>query len=183
MKTYRLVASIMTALSILFIISCTYKTKNVQHHNAIEVKNAWVRALPPNMKMTAAYMKIHNHSGMEDQLELVETPIAGVVETHMVVKKDEVMSMKPVPHIPVPAMGVKELKPGGYHLMLIQLNKVPQKGEQVPMLLHFKHAGTMEITATVQESPSKGMNDDTDMDHSGHGSGMDQSKKEMKHGS
>ena len=183
MKTYRFVASIMTTLSILLIVSCTHKVQNAHHHNAIEVNNPWVRALPPNMKMTAAYMMIHNHSGMEDQLELVETPIAGVVETHMVVKKDEVMSMKPVPHIPVPAMGVKELKPGGYHLMLIQLNKVPQKGEKVPMLLHFKHAGTMEITATVQEGPSKGMKHDADMDNSGHGSGMDQPKKEMKHGS
>ena len=74
------------------------------------------------MKMTAAYMMLHNHSGMEDQLELVATPIAGVVETHMVVNKDEVMSMKPVPHIPVPTKGVQELKPGSYHLMLIQLS-------------------------------------------------------------
>ena len=183
MKTYRLVASIMTALSILLIISCTHKAPNEHHHATVEVKNAWVRALPPNMKMTAAYMMIHNHSGMEDQLELVETPIAGAVETHMVVEKDEVMSMKPVPHIPVPPMGVQELKPGGYHLMLIQLNKVLQKGEKVPMLLHFKHAGTMEITATVREGPSKGMKDDAEMDHSDHDSGMDQSKKEMKHGS
>ena len=183
MKTYRLVALIMSVLPILFITSCTYKAKNSHHHNAIEVKNAWVRALPPNMKMTAAYMMLHNHSGMEDKLELVETPIAGVVETHMVVKKDEVMSMKPVPHIPVPAMGVQELKPGSYHLMLIQLNKVPQKGEKVTMLLHFKYAGTMEITATVKEGPSKGMKHDAEMDHSGHGSGMNQSKKEMKHGS
>ena len=116
-------------------------------------------------------------------MELVETPIAGVVETHMVVKKDEVMSMKPVSHVPIPAKGIQELKPGGYHLMLIQLSKVPKKGEKVPMLLHFKHAGKMEIMATVQESPSKRMKHDADMDHSGHGSGMDQSKKEMKHGS
>ena len=183
MKTYRLVASIMTALSILLIISCTYKSKNMHYHNAIEVNNPWVRALPPNIKMTAAYMMIHNHSGMDDQLELVETPIAGAVETHMVVKKDQVMSMKPVPHIPVPAMGVQELKPGGYHLMLIQLNKVLQKGEKVPMLLHFKHAGTMEITAMVQERLSKGMKHDAEMEHSGHGSEMNQSEKEMKHGS
>ena len=68
MKTYRLVVSIMTLLSFLLIISCTHKVQNAHHNNAIEVKNAWVRALPSNMKMTAAYMMLHNHSGMEDQL-------------------------------------------------------------------------------------------------------------------
>ena len=66
------------------------------HHTGVRVYDAWVRAVPPNMKMTAAYMSLHNHSEMEDALVSAETPVAGVVETHTVKENNGVMSMKPV---------------------------------------------------------------------------------------
>ena len=137
------------------------------HHTGIRVYDAWVRAVPPNMKMTAAYMSLHNHSDMEDALLSAETPVAGVVETHTVEENNGVMSMKPVDSIPVPANGMQELKPGGYHLMLIQLNEVPKKGDTVSLVLNFKHAGRLEVDAKVNDMPMK------NMEHHDHGKSMD----------
>ena len=137
------------------------------HHTGIRIYDAWVRAVPPNMKMTAAYMSLHNHSDMEDELLSAETPVAGVVETHTVEENNGVMSMKPVDSIPVPANGMQELKPGGYHLMLIQLKEVPKKGETVSLVLNFKHAGRLEVDAKVNDMPMK------NMEHHDHGKSMD----------
>ena len=137
------------------------------HHTGIRVYDAWVRAVPPNMNMTAAYMSLHNHSDMEDALVSAETPVAGVVETHTVEENNGVMSMKPVDSIPVPANGMQELKPGGYHLMLIQLKEVPKKGETVSLVLNFKHAGRLEVDAKVNDMPVK------NMEHHDHGKSMD----------
>jgi len=77
------------------------------------------------------------------------------------------MSMKPVDSIPVPANGMQELKPGGYHLMLIQLKEVPKKGDTVSLVLNFKHAGRMEVDAKVNDMPMK------NMEHHDHGKSMD----------
>jgi len=163
MKIVRTTYLIAAGLIFLFISGCTTKAPEHHHHTGIRVYDAWVRAVPPNMKMTAAYMSFHNHSKMEDALLSAETPIAGVVETHTVEENKGVMSMKPVDSIPVPANGMQELKPGGFHLMLIQLKQVPKMGETVSLVLNFKHAGRVEVSAPVKESSMKNMK------HKGHG--------------
>ena len=66
-------------------------------------------------------------------------------------KTDEMMSMFPVPFIPVPARGEQKLKPGSYHIMLINLNQTPMIGEEYKLLLHFKHAGIVNVSAHVKE--------------------------------
>ena len=81
----------------------------------------------------------------------VETELAKVVEMHNVKKTDGMMSMFPVPFIPVPARGEQNLKPGSYHIMLINLNQTPRIGEEYKLLLHFKHAGIVKVSAYVKE--------------------------------
>ena len=61
------------------------------------------------------------------------------------------MSMFPVPFIPVQARGEQNLKPGSYHIMLINLNQTPRIGEEYKLLLHFKHAGIVKVSAHVKE--------------------------------
>ena len=163
MEIVRTIYLIAAGLILLFISGCTPKHTHPEHHKGVMVHDAWVRAVPPNMKMTAAYMTLHNHSDMEDALVSVESPIAGVVETHTVEENDGVMSMKPVDSIPVGPHSMQELKPGGYHLMLIQLKQVPKMGETVSVVLNFKHAGRVEVSAPVKESSMKSMK------HKGHG--------------
>ena len=60
---------------------------------AIMVKNAWIRAVPPNSKMSAAYMTLHNSSEHHDMLAAVESPLANAAELHNVVEENEMMMM------------------------------------------------------------------------------------------
>ena len=64
------------------------------------------------------------------------------------------MSMFPVPFVPVPAGGEQNLKPGSYHIMLINLNKTPELGEEYELVLNFKNAGIVKTSAAVKEGGS-----------------------------
>ena len=70
--------------------------------------------------------------------------------------------MIPVPFVEIPSGGKQELKPGSYHIMLIKLNRIPKKGYKYDLILHFKNAGVIEVTAEVKDKPpnKKGMSHD-----------------------
>ena len=139
--------------SLSLVLGCT---KVVEHPHAemgqkIHVYGAWIRAVPAVSHISAAYLTMINHGEQEDQLLSVETELAKVAEMHNVKKTDGMMSMFPVPFIPVPARGEQNLKPGSYHIMLINLNQTPRIGEEYKLLLHFKHAGIVKVSAHVKE--------------------------------
>jgi len=132
-------------LLILFIIS------NISlGSEGIEVEDAWIRAVPRVSEMTAAYMKIENKTGGDDELIGAETDICETVEIHTIQYEGHVMKMKKVDSIKIPAGGEVELKPAGYHLMLIGLKKHPSAGEKVKLKLKFRKAGTIEVEAEVR---------------------------------
>jgi len=102
------------------------------------------------MKMGAAYMLIAN-SGGADKLISASTNVAKTVELHTVIEENGVMQMRPVEGgIEVPASGNVELKPGGYHVMLIGLTKDLKAGDTVDLTLQFEKAGTTTLTAQVR---------------------------------
>ena len=106
--------------------SCCSKTAHVENGQKITVKNAWVRAVPPVAKTSAAYLMIQNHSMKEDWLIAVESSISGTAELHNVTQNGNIMTRGPVGQISVPAHGTAELAPGGSHAMLFQLKSVPK---------------------------------------------------------
>ena len=136
--------------------------------SGIEVKAAWVRDMPPNVKNTAAYMTLHNHGSEADRLIGVQSPIAAVAELHKVVRKDGMMSMRPVDHIAVVEKGSTTLKPGGFHIMLINLKEPPKLGEHVSLTLTFERAGEVELMIPVQAGPKAVMKHHHHMTSSSH---------------
>ena len=150
---------------IIFIFGCT---KSSHHHDhgdmgkKIHIQGAWIRAVPPASKMSAAYMTIMNHGKNDDELISVKTNLSKVAEIHNVEKKDGMMKMMPVSFLKIPAGGQQMLKPGSYHIMLIKLNHTPKIGEEFELILHFKKAGMINVNATVMESSKmeKGMEHD-----------------------
>jgi len=114
----------------------------------IEVKEAWVREVPPTSSMSAAYMVIENKGDEGDKLIGASTNIAKVVELHET--KDG--KMRRVKAIEVPAGKSVELKPGGYHIMLINLTKKPKEGEKVELTLKFEKSGEVKVVADVKRS-------------------------------
>ncbi len=84
----------------------------------------------------------------------VESPVAGMVEIHDMKMDGSVMRMRAVARIDLPAGKTVELKPGGYHVMLMQLKRTLKAGETVPIRLRIEGADksvkTIELKAEVR---------------------------------
>ena len=118
----------------------------------IEVSDAWARKSPMKTTAGAAYMKIT--SPTEDALvgASVDASIAGMVEIHeTVMAEDDSMKMQHVDKIDLPAGEAVELKPGGYHVMLMELADPLEVGTTFDVTLSFENAEDLEIPVEVRE--------------------------------
>ena len=117
----------------------------------VEVDNAWARATAPGAKVGAGYFTLRNKSDKADRLVGASSSAAARVETHVVEKQGDVMRMREVKGYEVPARGSFELKPGGPHLMLVDIKRQLKAGEKVPVVLRFQNAG--EVKAELEVRP------------------------------
>ncbi|MBL0141831.1 MAG: copper chaperone PCu(A)C [Betaproteobacteria bacterium] len=99
----------------------------------VTVSEAWVRGTVPSQKVTGAFMKIK--SSEDAKLVSASSPAAKIVEVHEMAMKGNVMTMRAIDALALPAGKAVELKPGGYHVMLIDLVKPLGKGDTVPVTL------------------------------------------------
>lgn len=105
---------------------------------AVEVQGAWVRASVPGQAGTGAFMQLTAREGA--RLVGVSSPVAGVAEVHEMRLEGDVMRMRAVPGLDLPAGKTVELKPGGYHVMLLDLKSALPKDSSVPLTLSFSDA-------------------------------------------
>ena len=119
----------------------------------LEVTAPWVRGTVPAQKSTGAFMQLTSKAGVT--LVGVASPAASVVELHEMVMDNNVMRMPPVPRLELQAGKTVELKPGSYHVMLIDLKKPLTKGEIVPITLKVegkdKKVEMVEVKAEVRD--------------------------------
>ena len=102
-------------------------------------------------------MIVENHSGKDIALVSASTDICKVVELHKMETVNEMMRMKKVDQVVVPANGQAEFKPGGYHLMIIGLNRPLKEGEDIEVKLQF--TGNIEKTIHMQVKNRESMNE------------------------
>lgn len=142
--------------------------------DTLEVTGVWARTSPAMASAGAAYLEITNGTDTDDALlsASVEPSVAGKVELHetttamtdgtgmtgstgmtgTTMAGSGMMQMKPVDRIPVPAGGTAELKPGGYHIMLLELPEPLETGATFEITLTFEEAGEIVVTATVRDT-------------------------------
>jgi periplasmic copper chaperone A len=119
-----------------------------QHKDAIHIEAPWARA---SAGMTgAAYLTVKNDGDAADKLLAVSTPAATKAELHSMSMEGNVMRMRPVLDIPVPAHGSVALKPGGLHIMLMNLREPLKQGETFPLTLMFEKAGNVSVQVAIQ---------------------------------
>lgn len=125
---------------------------------SVTVTEPWVRGTVAGQKATGAYMGLKAAS--EAKVVGASSPAAKVVEVHEMAMADGVMRMRAVESLALPAGKAVELKPGGYHVMLIDLAKPLSPGDQVPITLTVEGAdgrrSTIDVKATVRELTSRG---------------------------
>lgn len=116
----------------------------------ITVDHPWARATPHGAKVAGGFLVLENKGGTPDRLVSAAAEIAEHTEIHEMAMKDGVMSMRQLPEgLAVPAGGEVALKPGGYHLMFIDLKRPLAKGESFKGTLTFEKAGSVEVSFTV----------------------------------
>jgi hypothetical protein len=115
---------------------------------SIQIENAYTRATVPGQMVAGGFMKIEN-KGTTDQLLSASSPAAGEVQLHEMGMDGNVMKMRQVKEITVPAGGAVELKPGGLHLMLMNIKTPLVAGQMVPVKLKFAKAGEVEVKVPV----------------------------------
>ena len=118
----------------------------------VKVTEPWIRATVGGQKVAGGYMQIQ--SAREIALVAVKSPAAANVEVHEMTMVDNVMKMRALQKLDVPAGRTIELKPGGYHLMLFDIKEPMKVGAKVRLQLTFedkeKKRETVEVTAEVR---------------------------------
>jgi len=122
---------------------------------SIKIENAYTRATVPGQQVAGGFMKIEN-KGSTDQLISASSPAAGEVQLHEMAMDGNVMKMRQVKDIAVPAGGAVELKPGGLHLMFMNIKAPLTAGESVPVKLKFAKAGEVELKMPVNAMGNPG---------------------------
>lgn len=140
---------------------------------AAAIKDPWVRTTVPRQKSTAVYMEIT--AARAGRLIEVSSPIAGVVEIHEMRMDRDMMRMRAIAALDLPAGVPVSLKPGGYHIMLMDLRSHIRSGDKVPLSLVVElrdgRRETLQIQATARSASTAPGEDDAAGAHSGHGAG------------
>lgn len=142
-------AFILTAL--LGLTSCGSSDESTVITPSIEVTGQWARTSPAATTMGAAYMTLNSDADDELVGASVDTSVAMMTEVHEIVMVDGAMKMQQVSSVPVVAGTATELKPGGYHIMLMQLAKPLRTGESFQVTLTFTKAGKVVVDVPVME--------------------------------
>ncbi|TDP61497.1 copper chaperone PCu(A)C [Roseateles toxinivorans] len=118
----------------------------------VAVKDPWVRATVAQQKATGAFMQLT--AAKDTRLVAVSTTLTPMAEVHEMAMDNNVMKMRQIPALDLPAGKAVELKPGGYHLMLMDLKQQVKAGDTVPLTLVFEDkAGkreSVEVKAEVR---------------------------------
>ena len=122
------------------------------------VKDPWVRGTVASQKASGAFMHITSAAG--GKLVAASSPVAGVVEVHEMAMDGNVMKMRAVPSLDLPAGKTVQLKPGGYHVMLMDLKQQLKPGETVPLTLTIEGKDgkreTVEVKAPIKPLATPG---------------------------
>ena len=113
-----------------------------------KVEGAWARPTVAVQASGGGFLKIT--SATADRLVSASAPISKTVELHTMQMDGDVMRMREVPAIEIPAGQTVELKPGGLHVMFIGLNQPLQEGASFPLTLRFEKAGEVKVDVQVR---------------------------------
>ncbi len=154
MKTYSLISLLLLVVIITACGAAPTAQNAAQPQAAIVVSDLAARATTEN---GAVYMKLTNNGPSDDALIAAKTEVAKTVELHeTTMGEGDMMQMRPVINIPIPAGGSVTLQPGGLHVMLIGLQKKLAPGDKISLTLTFEKAPPLTVEAEVKEGEMMG---------------------------
>jgi copper(I)-binding protein len=145
-----MIRSIRILIASFAVASAFFATPSFAQSNTIKVDKPWARATPAGASVGGGYATLRNTGTTADRLVGASSPVSARTEMHEMTMVGNIMKMREVKGIEVPANGAIELKPGSYHLMFIELKAPLKQGEKVPVTLKFEKAGDVKVELAVE---------------------------------
>ena len=125
---------------------------------SIQISGPFLRAMVPGAKVGGGYVKLENAGSGVDRLVAAHSPAAKRVELHEMSMENDIMKMRQLKDgIELPVGGTVELKPGGLHLMFMDVVNPFKEGDHVPVTLEFEKAGKVDVTFNVGAAAASSM--------------------------
>ena len=137
-------------LPVLLVAGFVLASAAMAQSTGISIAKPWTRATAPGAAVGGGFATIRNSGKTADRLVGASSPVSARVELHEMAMDKDIMKMREVKSLIVPAGGVLELKPGGYHMMLINLKAPLKQGDKVPVTLKFEKAGEVKVELAVE---------------------------------
>jgi hypothetical protein len=123
---------------------------------SLKIGHPWSRATPAGAKVGGGYLSIENTGAEADRLVSVSASFSGRVEVHEMAVANGIMTMRPLDAgLVIPAGGKIELKPGGFHIMFMDLKQPLKQDERLKGVLTFEKAGPVEVEFKVESIGAK----------------------------
>lgn len=138
------------------LLSVGFATAHEFKAGPLKIGHPWSRATPAGAKVGGGYLSIENTGTTADRLVSVSVPFAARSEIHEMAVKDGIMTMRPMDTgVELPAGTKVEFKPGGYHIMFMELKQQLKQGEMMKGTLTFEKAGTVDVEFKVDAIAAK----------------------------
>ncbi len=120
-------------------------------NSSIEVCDVWTRPKTQSSTAGGVFLTLKNTDKKEAFLISASTPIAARVELHDHIMENDVMKMREVPSIAIPAGGTVKLQPGGLHVMFFGVKQALKPGDTFPLTLNFKNTKSITVQVSVMK--------------------------------
>ena len=130
----------------------------------IKIAHPYARATPAGQATGGGYLKLDN-AGADDKLLSASAQVSSSVELHSMSMEGDVMRMRQVDGVALPAGKTVELKPGGLHIMFVGLKAPLKAGDSFPMTLKFQKAGEVTVTVNIEAAGAAAAAMPHDMKH------------------
>lgn len=150
LRMKKLILAVLGAASLVSSIGTSF----AQSKGDLEIEKPWARATAPGASVGGGYLVIRNKGAAGDRLVGVTSPASARVEMHEMAMEKDVMRMREVKGVDVPAKKSVEFRPGGFHLMLMELKAPLRQGDKVPVTLRFEKAGEVKTELVVEDLAS-----------------------------
>lgn len=147
----------LSSFAIALLAALSFSVQAAGMADRVEAENPYVRLAPPGARATGAFMVLRNAGEQEAVLVKADSSVAKVVELHDHINDGGVMRMRQVKEIRVPAKGETHLKPGSYHVMLIDMKAPLKERDHVIITLGFADGSSKEVHAMVVRPTAGGM--------------------------
>ena len=135
--------------AILLLVFSIVRMAAAQGTAPITLQGAWAPPTAGRATVGVAYMTVVNNGAAADRLMGAESAAAAKVELHMTTLDNGIARMRAVPSLQLPARQSVELRPGGLHLMLVDLKAPLTAGAEIRVTLRFEKAGLVEVAVPV----------------------------------